>query len=200
MENFGFNKIDEDDMFNPKQSTRNMRSLSEIEMIQNDLNETALSDVDINSVSPNVQPTDEMSDEASYSITTGDPTVRTTGEITSSIMTSLSDVSSYIQDTPTTPLPEVPVLENIDTDQSLTVETSKNLHMNRDLTFDLKNQAYTPTPPQRQSRTEATMATTPAVPIDNLDYKLPSALSTDTSASRRANKKGATPEWRSRLG
>lgn len=182
MEKFGFNKVDEDDMFNPKQSRENMKSLSDIEMIGNNSKETTLSDVDITSYTPNVDSMDEVVDDVSSSITT-----------------SLSSASSYIEDAKIDPLPDSPLFENMDTNESLTVETSKNLHINKQLEFDLKNQAYTPAPVHRQSPLEGTMASSRAS-IDNHNFDIPNPLSVNSSANKRANRKGAHPEWRTRLG
>ena len=49
MEEFGFNKIDEEDLFNPKQTPENMRSLHEVNTIMDSDQNVSLSDVEINS-------------------------------------------------------------------------------------------------------------------------------------------------------
>ena len=102
-----------------------MKSLSDIEMIRNNSKETTLSDVDITSYTPNVDSMDEVVDDVSSSITT-----------------SLSSASSYIEDVKIDPLPDSPLFENMDTNESLTVETSKNLHINKQLEFDFDYDTY----------------------------------------------------------
>ena len=195
MEEFGFNKIDEDDMFDPKQSMENMRSLHEIEGMQKQSDETSLSDVEINSRATSIDPTEDVTEEVSASITPmglSDVTIPEgrVNPLPEPIEYGDRNMSSSIQTSP---------LENMKNDESLTVETSKNLQVNKQLSFDLKNPNYTPKPPQTQSTYEKNMSTTPAS-NDNFDFEIPSSLSTNTASSRRYARKNATPEWRSRHG
>jgi len=279
MEEFGFEKIDEDDIFNPKQSPENMRSLHEIERIQNQSEEASLSDVEINTHTTSIDSTNEPTEEVSSLITpknlsdvvapegqinptpnpieygggrvnpTPNPVEYQEGKL-NPLPESIEYSGGRVNPTPNpveygegrvnptpnpveygegrvnptpnpveynegklNPLPEPikynnpkvnssiqsSVLPDMNTDKSLTVETSKNLQVNQNLTFDLKNQNYTPVAPQRQSTYERNIQTTPAS-NDNFTFEIPTALSSSNSNTRRANRKKAPPSWRAQHG
>ena len=108
----------------------------------------------------------------------------------------------FMEDGKPNPLPDLMSknpLENIDTEKSLTVETSKNLQVNKSLTFDLDNSKYTPSTPQAPTKFETNMSATPAS-TDNFDYQIPESLSANSGSARRMARKNAPPGWRAHLG
>jgi hypothetical protein len=228
MEEFGFNKIDEEDLFNPKQTPENMRSLHEVNTIMDSDQNVSLSDVEINSKVSELDSVDEVSDETANpieprnlsSVMVSDSNITPTptpldypeGNINPSPkdidfmnegqLNPIPKAVDFMEEGKINPLPDLMSnnpLESIDTEKSLTVETSKNLQVNKNLTFDLDNSKYTPSTPQAPTKFETNMSATPAS-TDNFDYQIPESLSANSGSARRMARKNAPPGWRAHLG
>ena len=206
MEEFGFNKIDEDDIYDKKSD---MNSLYEIQSMQEQSNDVLVDDINIESTIPDITAPDDFSEE------TTDVSIG---------VTNLSDVMMVddqnnplpneldIQEGRVNPLPneldiqdspvnQAPItqnpLENMYTEDSLAVKTSRNLQANTRLSFDLQNSNYVPSTPSKPSPVEKTLSQSPA--RDNIDFEVAASTATDSS-SKRTNRKKARPEWRTRHG
>tara|TARA_R100001509_G_scaffold165745_1_gene149569 strand:+ start:8275 stop:8961 length:687 start_codon:yes stop_codon:yes gene_type:complete len=228
MEEFGFNKIDEDDIFDPKQSKENMISLYNVENMLSDSNQTSFSDINVNSFVPDIDPADEAS--VDRTITTNTKTLSEVTipegrvnpspqplEVQEGNINPTPDAIDFMNEGRVNPLPEkmevsnsdpnptgqmsAPVnpLENMATNETLTVETSKNLQVNKQLSFDLKNPNYMQSQPRPGTATENAMSIAPSG-SDSFDFEVPEPLATNTASSRKLTRKNAPPEWRTHHG
>tara|TARA_R110002012_G_scaffold204050_2_gene373634 strand:+ start:10886 stop:11548 length:663 start_codon:yes stop_codon:yes gene_type:complete len=220
MEEFGFNKIDEDDIFDKKSD---MNSLYEIQSMQNQSIDISVDDINIQSTIPDITVPDDPTEkviETNADAPNLSDVVMMEGQ-NNPLPNELDPQDGVvnplpneldIQDGKVNPLPksieleDPPVnksptmsnpLENLNTEDSLTTRTSKNLQANNRLTFDLQNSNYTPSTPSKPSPVEQTLNKSPA--RDNIDFEIESSTASNASA-KRASRKKARPDWRARHG